>query len=641
MRSRFLFLLILFTLPQFSKADGGRGTYIWPEYKGITVPDSLKSEAAFFIQNMTTIDFMSSFETQIVVFKRVYINSEEAAEKYSKKELIVGNSGTITMIAARTLKNSGEILELGKEDILETFTKTRNKYGRETVKKIQLIYPQVQVGDVLDFAYQIDLDGFIYSDMLYLEDEIPSMHTRISLRNMTDVLDLTAYSVNGIPKMITSNSGGIKTAYWEKKGVSSIKTDFFNAISPKHPYLVYTLWKPSEDMDYKTIFEYETMTFPYNYGGFTSLTEYFIEQGIFKEEDESFVRLKKIISYLDQECTWNRDKGTKYVKESINFLKKKKVDAVLFQRYIMKFLFENRMAYEQGFTKSLRDGFFEHGFVSLEQLSHRFLIIYDAEENGHFLFPPRGENLFYFLDEIPYYLEGNQSIAIKSEKNALKDQFAVLLPESPGKMNRHKASIVMKLDKDLGATMKRKDRLNGHYSFLTRGGYSSIWLDELRIAPDSVEIEPASVQGYYPYKTEYAQSDLTFDGFQKFGDSLVWFDPSDLLPMGVYQDNEADEELGNYVVLPFLKQTEIAVFIQSESPISIAEDEKEIAYSNSIGEVKAKISKADDTVLKATFSVETKKRYLDNEADIKAFEELLQKYAEISKKKWLLSVQSQ
>lgn len=620
---------------QLLYADGARGTYIWPEYTPIEVPDSLKKESAFFVNNVTTIDFLDMFEMQVVVFKRIYINSEKAAEQYSKHEMFLTGRGSIAMINARTLKADGTIINLAGNQIIETFSKEKNKYGTRTVRRFQLAYPQVQVGDVIDIAYQVDLPGYIYSDLMYLEDDIPSIYSRITLRNMSR-LELTAYSLNNMPKSIQRDEKGIPTVSWEKTGVKSMKTDYFNALPPTAPSFVYTLWRPGEIIDYDAVYESEIRGYPSNCNRSFSLHEYFENEGVLNKGDDKLVQIKKIITYFEKECTWNYSKSTEYIKQSTDFLERKEIDDVLFMRLIIKFLDEKGIKAERGFTKSLLDGKFEQGFVSLEQLSDRYLVIYDDLDRPHFLFPPRGEGKFYYLDEIPFYLEGNQSVTMIGG-DELESSGGYGLPESMKEDNRHNGMVIIDWQDTDSLKLRRKDQLTGHYSYLTRSKHSSVWLGELNISNDSILPTPKQVKDFYPYEVTYEGEKHSKDVITAIEDSLYWMNASSELPLGLYQGDELNETYGNYLVLPFLKELNFSVFVQAPTVISNAEEISSVVFSNDIGEVSVNVFQKSENVLQYVYAVKVAKRYISGEEEVKRFKELMQNYQDVRTKKWVIA----
>jgi len=214
-------LIVAFPLILNAQKNGKRGNSKWPALQEVVIPDSLKDEPAIYTLNTTTIDFLESYETEVVVYKRIYVNSEKTAEEMNQKELFVSNGGRITMLQARTVKKDGSIVELDGEQIIETKSVQKNKYGTDVQRRIQLIYPNVEKGDIIDLAYERSMKGYIFSDLMFLEGDLPSLHTKISLRNIS-MLDLTVYNLHGMPATKRSLEGGVETISWEKFGVEKM-----------------------------------------------------------------------------------------------------------------------------------------------------------------------------------------------------------------------------------------------------------------------------------------------------------------------------------------------------------------------------------------------------------------------------------
>lgn len=621
-----------------SFADGRKGIYKWPEYKKIEVPDSLKSEAAFFISNVTTIDFRDTYETEVVVFQRIYLNSAEAVEEYGRRELFIGSYGKLSMINARIIKQNGEIIELGNDEIKDTRAKRKNKYVTETFRRIQLIYPNAEPGDVIDLAYEISVYGYINSRLMYLEDELPSMYSRITIRNMS-LLDLTAYTLNNMPKPINKEENGLKILTFEKEGVKSITHDYYNALPPKAPGFVFNLWRRGVDLDYGTVYIYDQLNYSVKFGLGNLVTDYFVGNGVINAGEDVFVSLKKIILHLENEFEWNGE--TVYeVNRTMSALKDRKVDEVLFIRYIARFLEENDVRFEHGFTKSLLDGIFEHGFVSIEQMSHRYLLFYDASGEIHYLFPPTRDKCYFYIDEIPNYVEGNQSVALYGKKEtSLDEKAAVQLPESGAETNRHFANILLEIESDsMHVKGQRKDVFAGQYSYFVRSAESSDWLDEFNVVFDSAKLVPIRLDSYYPYEAEFNQELSGNRYFEPVDESLYWLKVDEVLAEGLFLRDEQDAEWGDYLVLPFHKKDVISLFVKSDKPISLAEEFSEMNFTCSIGSIKATVIQMMENVIKIQYEVKITRRRVETPSEIADFESMLEQYADIRNKKWVIRV---
>ena len=412
----------------------------------------------------------------------------------------------------------------------------------------------------------------------------------------------------------------------------------FSAIHPEEPCGVFVLWKRGENLDYETVYSFDAYEFPESYNALSSITTKLQEMGVLEAEDPSFIALPKMIKSFENEFKWNHDESTNDVRETLKFLSEKKVDDVLFMRYVMKFLKEHKIRYEKGFSKSLLNGRFEHGLVSLEQLSRRFLFIYDENDQAHFLFPPSDEGEFYYMDEIPFYLEGNQSVTLYGERDFLKETGIVAIPESSAKDNMHSAQVVVDLNGEtLESQISRKDNLDGFYSLLGRNASSPFWLNQWGVSPDSVALEYASLEDIYPYQLKFKQDSIELNVFERIDDSLGWFLPEKILPLGIYEKGEQDTEYGDYLILPFLKKDRISIFVKSDTPLQIAEEEKELQFENKIGKLSMKTYQMTDEVLKFDFEIEIKERYIEGD-DVAAFKEFLQQYSELTTKKWVISL---
>lgn len=639
MKTLLLILGLLLLNTSIAIADGAIGDFIWPEYQPSAIPDSLKDESVFFLQNIETTDIKDSYLTTKIVFRRIYINSKEAADEYSLKELFIGDNGRIGMLNARNIKSDGAIINLDGDQIITTYAETKTKYGSYGTRKIQLTYPNVEVGDVIDIAYRIDIDGYILSDLFVLESDIPSLYSRITLRNMSS-LDITAYSLNNMPEMISKSTGGYETISWEKNGVGVQKYGSLNALSPEAPHCVYLLWRRGESLDYDMIFLENVRDYPNDFGPKKYITNSLIEDGIVNAEDGKMLKLKKLMDHLAKNFLWDDKANSAVANTSLKAFKERVIDRAHYIRIVIKFMTENDIKFERCYSKSLWDGKFELGFVSIEQLDHFFLIASDDNEDIHYVFPPNGEGSFYYFDEIPFFLEGNQSIALYGAKDFLDSQSSIALPQGDKKSNTHFGNLLMEIElgDSLVSKMKRKDVFKGQYSYLTRSLDGGEWLEDLNVIDDSLELKPNREDSFYPYEIEFLQEDLKGVYLKEIDDSLFWFESEGLLPKGVYEADESSEEFGSYLVLPYLKENRISVFVKSTTAIQLAEDVNELSFENTIGAVNSKLIQMSPNMLKLTFSIEVNKRFIDGDTEVQEYADLIKQFSVIKGKKWVVSI---
>ncbi|MFT5820666.1 MAG: hypothetical protein ACI8ZM_001911 [Crocinitomix sp.] len=633
-------LILLFAIFNINGlSQNVKGTYIWPEYSNISVPEIFKNEPAFYINNVRTIDFTDGDGSHMVVFKRIYINSESAAEEFNKMEIYLSRDGFISVLAARTVKHAGNVILLSNDQIIETVSRETNKYGGRVTRRAQFLFPNVEIGDVLDIAYQIDYNVHLYSKLMYLEDDLPSMESKINLLNSSD-LDLSIFPLNNMPGMNQSHIDGIPTISWKENNVSALRLDYLNALPPNHPSFTYMLWRGGQTFDYEAIYKIDEGNFPYNFNTAKSITKYFISNNIITGEEKIILQLQKIILYFENELTWNYTENTQYSSQTFDFLKKGKVDYVLFYRYITKFLTENNVHYEKGYTKSLLDGKFELGIISLEQITERFLLINDENDKPHFLFPPSVAGGFYYIDETPFYLEENQAICLSGKKGFMTEEFGIKISSTKAEINRHRAYVSLSIisGQKNNCTVDRKDVLSGHYSFLTRSSNGQNWLKELAISTNDDKLSPTAIDANYPYKVYYMQKDDTLNLLSHISDTLYWLDLQELLPIGIYDSEELTMPVGNYIVLPFKKENQITFYLNHEKTISLAEEESQISFSNQIGNLSSTVRQLSPESLMVEIKVQINERYIEGTEQIIALQDLFENYATIRQKKWIISL---
>lgn len=633
MKNSITAILILLSFQSYSQLIG---EYIWPQTNVFSIPDSLSNEDAIFLSNVRTIDFMESGETNIVVYQRVYINSETAIEKYSERSFFVDESGKMSMLNARTVKANGQTISLTLKDYKKTESVVKDKFDEEVETRHQLLYPNVQVGDVLELAYQFDLPSYIFSNKMYLEDELISLYSRITLRNMS-VLDLTLYNFNGMPDVKSKSDGNGKSMTWEKTGVGKLVVDGFNAFPPKWPHFVYNLWRIGENLDYTTYYDYETRNIPQSNTEFWTVSSIFKEMGAFNDDDNPLIKIQNSVRLIEDEFTWVDE--LVHEGEYRSRLKKKQINYVLFGRAMIKLIRELGFRVERGFTKGRLDGQFVHGLMSLEQMRKSYYAIIDDSGIVHFIFEPRDENEYYYLDEIPFFAEGNQSVGLFGTGLSLLETSKIQLPESTQKDNLHMMRAKMKVVQNADSiylTCDRTDICKGHNSFLTRKNeLGQYWRENFKIPSD---LEPTNIDNVYPYKTTFKFSDTLNNGITLMSDSLYWLNLEQMFPEGVYTENESDEEYLNYLILPFKRTSSFSIFLEAPNAVSLAEDSKLVEFKNEVGNISYSVASVGDNMLKINLNFSVIKREVSGESEVNDFKDLLQKYSEIKSKKWLINM---
>lgn len=627
-----LTLLTLLLLCSCANSFAG-DKYIWPEFSTPSIPDSLKKEDAIYFENRITVDFMPAYETTVVYFKRIKLLSKKGVEKFLNHDLFQFSDGRISLKKARLIKADNSIRELTDENIKETFIDSKNKYKSNYFKRIQFIFPNLEVGDVIDVVYQIDFKSYSLSNCIYLEDDLYSLNSRLSLRNFSS-LELTVYPSKNLNNYVVQNKGTSPTFYWNIQGVGKNSPNEFSAHPANASKVAYTLWKPNETFSYNLVYSGDYDRHHVS-TGFKSVTEAFRQEGILNGELGYMENLNTIIRFFETDFTWNEDENMPESIKAADCFKRRIVDTKIFFRLIQKYLEENNLKYHVGFTRDLNEGVFEHGFVALYQLDYRYLVIENLGGDEHFLFEPTGKNGFFYLDEIPAPCEGNQSILFTGDRDKVSTG-TLLLPQSTFNDNKHTSTILLKIGKlsDSSLVANRRDLFTGHHSILFRNPASSRYFRNMNVC-DTI-LTPSEVKYVYPYPVSFKQEDTMSTCFSHFDEQLYAFNAEKLIPNFIFFASETEEPAADYSIIPFSKQQKYSIYLESGSPIKIADNTTSIVKTNSVGFVKTEIIQTDASKIKINYEIKLEKRILSNQAESNEYLELVKEWANIVGKKWII-----
>lgn len=607
--------------------------YIWPEFSNPAIPDSLKSEDAIYFENRITVDFMMDYETSVVYFKRIKLLSKKGVENFINHDLFQFNNGTITLKKARIIKSDGSIKELTDENIKETFMDNKNKYESDYYKRIQFIFPNLEVGDVIDVVYQIDYKSYSLSHCIYLEDDLYSLNSRLSLRNFSKY-ELTVYPSKNLNNYVVTDKNSSPTFYWNIQGVKKNSQNEFSAHRADASKVAYTLWMPNETFSYDLVYSGDHDRYHVN-TGFKDFTVTLNAEGILDKELGPLENLNKIIRFFETDFEWNEDDNKPESIKAVDSYKRRVMDQKTFFRLIQQYLEEHKLTYHIGFTRDLNEGVFEHGFVALYQLDYRYLIIENLGGDEHFLFGPTGKSRFYYLDEIPAACEGNQSILFTDNEGKVSTS-SVLLPQSDFNNNKHTATIVLKTGhlSDSTLTINRRDSFSGQHSVFFRNPSSSYRFKIMNVS-DTI-LKPTEVKYIYPYPVSFKQEDTVSTYFSNFDENLYSFNAEKLIPNFIFFEGETKEPTADYSIIPFSKQQKYSIYIESPSTIKIADKITSLVKTNSVGSVKTEIIQTDANKIKINYEIKLEKRILSNETESKEYLDLVKEWANILIKKWII-----
>lgn len=629
-----LSIFIVFCLIQqlvYSKDD-----YKWLPYEKKDLPDSLKKEDAIYLENRITLDFMENAQTQLVYFKRIVVNSKQGVDNCSKREFYVYNNGKVSLKKARIIKTTGEIIDVGAENIIETVEEEKLKFVTRNNKRVQFLFNGLKEGDVIDVVYQIDFDRYLLSDTYYLESDLVSLNTILTIRN-TSFYELSIFPSKNMADFIASPTASIPSFTWKRGFVKKVNDGKFNAPHPNSSSVAYSLWHTDKQLTYVDVYKSDLTEYNCAFGG-GSISQEMIKAKVFTNEDIKEDKLLKTIEYFTKSgFKWINESEVSDKVKTMDFFDRKVINHTLFFRYFQAFCEEIKMPYEIGYTRNLLDGVFQQGYVTFEQLDIRYLYVKDETGNGHFLFAPARSDKYYRLDEIPYYAEGNSSVLLSGDKINLKNIGMMLLPESSAKQNKHTNNVLVRLgEKSDSVFIKRNDTFTGHYSHLIKGKDQKNWLKDFAVADTS--LVPTSQNAVFPFDVQFKQEKkIGYKSlFTEIDDTLVWFQPKSILPPGVYYEGENINEMGDYVILPFLVYNKFAIYVEAPYALKLAESSRPISITNDLGTLKIELIHVNEKQLKITYEIMVNKRIVSTPSEKANLDSLLTEWKNIQSKKWVL-----
>lgn len=627
------FALSILLLLLFVNRSLAGDKYVWPEFSNPVIPDSLKSEDAIYFENRLTIDFMPDYETSYVNFKRIKILSKKGVENFINHDLYQFNGGIIQLMKARIIKPDGSIIELGPENIKETAIDSKSKYKSTYIKRIQFIFPSLQVDDIIDVVYQVDYKSYDLSDCRYLESDLVSLNSKLSLRNFSR-FDLTVYPSKSLKNYTLTKEGGSPVFSWEIKNVPKIAENAFRAYPENAQKVVYNLWMPGERLDYDVIYSGDYDVYHVK-SGFKSFSEELFAAGIADRDVNVLENINRITKYFEKEASWNDDANMPASVKPSDFFDKHLIDYTNYFRLIQLFLEENEVTYHVGFTNDISNGVFEHGYVGLHQLEYRFLLIELAPGNEHFLFGPAGKNTFYYVDEIPTWCEGNQAIVFSGARDEVLLSKAQI-PQSDWTNNKHTANIIIKTGSlsSPKQVINRRDSFSGLYSISFRNPRNADNFKRLNIS-DTI-IKPTELKDIYPYNLSIKQDDTLENLFSEFDTKLYAFNAKELIPNYIYFEDEINESIGTYSILPYSKHQKYAIYIEAQDTIRLADKITTLSKENSVGSVKCDIIQTNPKTIKASYEIKLTKRILATPLENQEYIDLLKEWANIVIKKWII-----
>jgi hypothetical protein len=548
--------------------------------------------------------------------------------------------GNISQLAGRVIKSNGEIIVLKKENFIISKVTSGKRYNDELYRLASIIYPNVQVGDVLDLVFDVDFDGYVYSETMYLAQELATLHSKISIRNNSS-LDLSAFPINGMPELVATSDKIGPLFLTEQRNIKAIPDGDFNALRPTIPKLVFNLWMPEEALTHDVVYSFYDRN---NRNKFAPIIKFYtalLNDKVFTQEDynqNQFLAVIKTMNYLQETMTFDNDIYLKPDDKLDAYYYAKKIDGKIYMKLLEQLFLDLAIPYDDCRTNSLWAGQFDVGVVALDQFRKRFFIIQDQNGADHFIFEPNSKGRWFKLDEIPYNYEGNKAVAWKGKDGKLSNVSVINLPESSETETQQVTNIQLNITTKLPYKTAglRQDKFSGHYSAIVRGKDKSDLRNDLCFSDK--ETAPNSVSEVFPYQTEFRTEIRDSALITDVDESLKMLDLSKYFPNSVFYEDEKDETYSGYLLLPFRKSQQFRFFVLCNSPVQIEEKTDLVKIENTVGSCSYDVDQMSENSFKIICTLTLKKRILETEQDAKDYMEIINFFHTMKGKKWVLSL---
>lgn len=628
-----IFIVLLFLIKcTLSIAQSG-GINVWPALEPVIIDDSLKSEKAVILKYYQTYNFRNHGESSFIHFQRFYINSEEGAKSFQTRRMELPSDGELEMITGRIIKKDSSVFPVDENWIRYNAQIKKRPYTEYTFREVFIQYPNLEPGDIIDLVYNIEYPGYVHNKTLYLSDDLPVLQSRITLRN-SSLYDLYVYNLDGFPAVSSQINRNSATYSVEKIGVPALSSGAFFYKPNAVPKLNINLWKKNSPLNYAEIYRLDCKKRNVKFDD----SERFIDALGLKSTgwntQVGMVNLLSLQKFLMEEMHFERNLNLPNIYLLKEYYVAKRINSELYMNFIECFLKETGIPYQVGFTNDIWEGQFQPKLISVGQLQKRFFIVQDEQGKTHYIFPPNSKGEFYLLDELPLNYEGNSAVILKGKDGVLQEAQILHLPDPNEHHNQQVSSLILQINPKNKSKVSgmRYDRFTGHFSSLLRTNSNSDVANELQFS--SKPIHFARMEEEYPYELEFEQELIDSLVFNLSSNGSYRLQPAQFLPLGMFFEEEGLQLAEENVLLPFEKEHEIKVLVNSDSTMKVEDAKLDYAFENIIGSVSMKMEQLGEKSLKLTVRIKLYTRMLNTPYKIDAYKELLGEYDRMRKIGW-------
>jgi transglutaminase-like putative cysteine protease len=222
-----LFPVILFIL--LSCAGKGKwATQVqWADLDWELLPSQqdFPDEAAVVLLDDGKMEIFGSFTSSFSEFERHKIIKilNRRGEKFANVMIQYYPTVTIEKIEARTISSSGKIFVIEPKDIFDVNLYPNFIFYSDQRAKI-FTFPVVEPGSILEYRYQLSIQGRTLWHSWLFQDEIPTLLSRFTVVYPSELeLNYRIYNTDLEPQITEASDGFKATHSWEKRNIPSLK----------------------------------------------------------------------------------------------------------------------------------------------------------------------------------------------------------------------------------------------------------------------------------------------------------------------------------------------------------------------------------------------------------------------------------
>ena len=573
---RILFLLLLFTNISIKSQDLTflNEHYAWPDNNKIfeAIPDSFKQDGAVILSDDISLDFSQNIikrrqaikilsEEGLSYFKAISLpqNFDITQQntpyykqgRFSKRIIPFIYSYRINYFAARIIRNK-TITEIPVKVTTKKVYWVKNDGERVYDYEYIMSFEDLLVGDIIEYAYKIEVKGSYDSDQFYVNDFFPKLKTTLTIRVIAPgeikgshvVLNHNVDSIFYTRVDQPSNRNTYHNHTYKFSTLNAIKYPQNCLAGINLPHITANIYSLNRHFFNQTL-----VSTKYVYS--TKYSWFIIPDSLINKErvyDKYGANLRKFISkFKEDPSDTNNMFFLNQLTDTINsykFLSSENMhyakdaqysitssERLLKQQLVEEFigdiysdiLFEKNIFYYKANIQDRRLGMHTIKNRAHESYELEFIAIPIKKSFKYYL--PRFNGLVYFPDELPFYYEGAfcalfpKNTKATSKKENLQNLKFIKTPISTYNENIRTENALFKINIDsnlLHASIK--ENLNGQFSTILRHYYNKECIDSTikvqyfkkcteKPSSDNQVIKLSNQSKVYPFRASYLCSE--------------------------------------------------------------------------------------------------------------------------------------